>query len=314
MEMSAEKDGVDGLATMLRPDDLKQIEDAMQLLEFAIASGFKNIDGVQIPAGLAFAIKTTAAATRTDNRLTVQQWTQFEIAYYRLALVLSPITARSLRDTADTGHWWILQVSPALRFARSLWIFTLAFATAAILSEVAAIRYGPAMEGIVDWRNTIMQFSQIIMPYAYGGLGACVYLLRSAHKYIAERSFDLHRKPEYFNRIFLGAIGGGTIILFVDQDLQQGIKLSATALGFLAGYSTDFLFSTIERVIGALLPKVGIETVRRFKAPAGLTPPTTIEPGMTVKDILDRHDASSSAEEKAFYKNLIERFSQGPPP
>ena len=29
------------------------------------------------------------------------------------------------------------------------------------------------------------------------------------------------------------------------------------------GYSTDFLFNTIERIIAAVLPKVGLETVKR---------------------------------------------------
>jgi hypothetical protein len=115
---------------------------------------------------------------------------------------------------------------------------------------------------------------QLLIPWAYGGLGSCVYLLRSAHSFIHQRTFDLRRKPEYFNRILLGTIAGGAIILFVNQIMgEEGtvVQLSSAALGFLAGYSTDFLFNTIERIISALFPKVTpTETTRTPpRPPAG---------------------------------------------
>ena len=67
-------------------------------------------------------------------------------------------------------------------------------------------------------------------------------------------------------------------LLFVDPDhrrpRQRCIQLSSAALGFLAGYNTDFLFSTIERVMAALLPKVGIDSVQRADAAAAPSRPT----------------------------------------
>ena len=63
------------------------------------------------------------------------------------------------------------------------------------------------------WQKNILQS---LLPWAYGALGSCAYLLRSAHYFIYQRSFDLRRKPEYFNRVLLGAISGGAIILFVN--------------------------------------------------------------------------------------------------
>ncbi len=73
------------------------------------------------------------------------------------------------------------------------------------------------------------------------------------------------------------------------------------------------MFSTIERVISALLPKVGIDTVRRSKA----LPPVTVGPievGVSVKDLLDRHDRATSDEDRIFYRTLIERLSQNTQP
>ena len=136
----------------------------------------------------------------------------------------------------------------------------------------------------------------------YGGLGACVYLLRSAHIFIYQRSFDVHHKPEYFNRILLGAVAGGAILLFVAQisdDEGNVVHLSSAALGFLAGYNTDFLFSTIERVSAAILPKVGIESVQT--ASGGSQP-------VNLNDLAERLDKAQGAD-KEFYRSMIARLT-----
>lgn len=90
-----------------------------------------------------------------------------------------------------------------------------------------------------------------VAPALYGTLGACVFLLRSLHKHIYMRDFDRRRKPEYVNRIVLGAISGAVIVLLVPPQST----ISNAALGFLVGYNTDLLFSTIERISNAIFPK-----------------------------------------------------------
>jgi hypothetical protein len=142
-------------------------------------------------------------------------------------------------------------------------------------------------------------------------LGSCVYLLRSAHTFIAERTFDVRRKPEYFNRIILGTIGGGAIVLFVNQvGTENGnvIQLSAAALGFLGGYSTDFLFNTIERVINAILPKVGLQSVRTA-VPVAKPLFDTSASGLTLKELLERFE-KAQGEDKELYKSLIEKLRE----
>jgi hypothetical protein len=90
----------------------------------------------------------------------------------------------------------------------------------------------------------------------------------------------LRRKPEYFNRVLLGAISGGAIILFVNYLVDDGgtvLHLSSAALGFVAGYSTDFLFNAIERVVAAVFPKTDsdpkAQLQRTQKGPARKPPP-----------------------------------------
>src|SRR5206468_1949277 len=120
-----------------------------------------------------------------------------------------------------------------------------------------------------QWLRINFWFSKIV-PFLYGALGACSYLIRSGNRFIYERTFDERRLPEYLNRILLGFLAGGTVHLFISEEsvkgalasLNQGVgmvtlqlttkDLSAKALAFLAGYSTDFLYTTIERIVAAV--------------------------------------------------------------
>jgi hypothetical protein len=77
------------------------------------------------------------------------------------------------------------------------------------------------------------------------------------------------------------------------------IHLSAAALGFLAGYNTDFLFSAVERLVAALFPKVTPETMRTERGGA------TIVEGISLKDLLARLSAANTEAERKFYEGLI---------
>jgi hypothetical protein len=256
--------------------------------------------------------------------ITVKAWTDFELAYYRLAILTCPVTAETLENTKGTsksswdgelggydygsassstgptistersswtrlgaGIKWLsdslLGFSPAQRFARGLWLVAIGFAVFVVWAESYLFKLGQEANvtaSVQSWK----QLFEFLTPWAYGGLGSCAFLLRSAHTFIYDRSFDLRRKPEYFNRILLGAISGGTIILFMKYLLGEeggAIQLSAAALGFVAGYSTDSLFNTIERIVAAIFPKV-TETSPAASAEASLaelTPTPGPKPG-----------------------------------
>jgi hypothetical protein len=96
----------------------------------------------------------------------------------------------------------------------------------------------------------------------YGALGADAFLLRETTYRLHVRQFDPRRIPENRCRFLLGTLAGGVIVLFVTAEVmptgQDAFPFVAggAALGFLAGFSIDFLFGTIERIISAVLPRV----------------------------------------------------------
>lgn len=302
---------------------LQEIADAYELMEYAIETGFvkpttnetlaedvvTTIKVIAAKAGYSIGAPDSSSAERPTLHLKASEWAKLELAYYKLTRFMSPVTAQTLRDTSKAGKGFGIG-SPAERFAILLSIITIAFAVFIVVVEWGLQRFAPVQEGEVDTANTIMQFAQILIPWAYGGLGSCAYLLRSAHTYIHERTFNIRRKPEYFNRIILGTISGGAIILFVNYVSSDGegttIKLSSAALGFLGGYSTDFLFNTIERVVTALLPKIGIQTIRQDAAPPKAALDVAVG-GLTLKELLERFDKAQGPD-KDMYKSLIDKL------
>jgi len=293
------------------------VTDALLLLDYAIGSGAKSADGYAIADDIITTVEATAdklglldAKSPSTAALSASDWAAFDIAYYKLATSLAPVTGETLRNTmgkpprARTVSEVLLGDSPALRFTRCLWYISLGFA-AFVLGANWYLNV-KAVNSDTDSYLVSRTILELIMPWMYGGLGACVYLLRSAHTYIYSRTFDIRRKPEYFNRILLGAIAGGAIILFANNiagDEGTVIQLGSAALGFLAGYNTDLLFNAMERISAALLPKLGIDTVQKA---------TTVKPP-DFNDVADRIDKAKGSD-KNHYKAVMEKMYNLPSP
>ena len=275
-----------------------RLDDALALCGYAVSAGIQTSAGEPLSFADIGLIQGTAAklglfdpppADGTPSPLpgvTASEWIAFEQAYYGLAVLMSPVTAETLASTQATmpdAGWGsslrdrIFGNSPALRFTRWFALVAIGFGAFVIIAECLIYVWG--LDGDANkyvWQKNILQS---LLPWAYGALGSCAYLLRSAHYFIYQRSFDLRRKPEYFNRVLLGAISGGAIILFVNYLVDDGgtvLHLSSAALGFVAGYSTDFLFNTIERIVAAIFPKTDsdpkVQPQRTQKAVVKKTP------------------------------------------
>jgi hypothetical protein len=239
------------------------IEDVRRLLEYALSEARKSDNGpidtaiVQPIVDIAYPNDET-----TPTKVEKTAWIAFLKSCDLLSARTSPVTARTLRDTQadEPNKLWqsIYNPRPPFKITRMLWLVTLFFVALAITNDFYFARWGEALKGQVDGGELRAQILGVLAPFIYGGLGACAYLLRSAHSLIAARTFNSSYKPEYLNRILLGVVSGGTATMFatnvVDAD-GQVLRLSQAAIGFLAGYSTDFLFKTIERLLEALFPR-----------------------------------------------------------
>lgn len=215
--------------------------------------------------------------------------------YYRLLETdLAPVTAISLRATDCEGVSDCMNTE-AGRYARNLWKIT--YGVLAAIAILTVFQYafeflvpsyaGEYPEG-TTWFTFIYKFSLYLVPFAFGTLGACAAALRVIEQQFRQRIFDPRRVPQHKNRIVLGTLSGGVIMMFVQSGGagSLGIELTAAALGFLAGYSSDVLFETVDRILRAFLPgedesaKAEVQTAKATRSSVQLqsTAPTVAPP------------------------------------
>ncbi len=89
------------------------------------------------------------------------------------------------------------------------------------------------------------------LPFLYGLLGACVFILRNLSNDVKNLSFV--SDVGYQLRLPLGALSGVAIALVLD--MTQGSAplkgMTPLAIAFLAGYSVDMLFTAMDRLVTA---------------------------------------------------------------
>lgn len=246
------------------------------------------------PLGTAlFACKANASPKPEDI-------VKLEGAMAALMAAIAPVSILSLRDTATlnckrrglfASLWFAIwgrtetpseNNSVADRFSNRFLLLTFIIFVLGVACTFAASPPPPKDPGWII-SSTVAGGASLLAPFFYGAMGACVFLLRSLHKHIFTRTFDRRRIPEYYNRFWLGLISGGIIVLLVDPTALSSTsneelkwKISASALGFLAGYNNDLLFSAIERITNAIFPKAADASTVGSPAPA--TTPGTASP------------------------------------
>lgn len=191
----------------------------------------------------AILINQVAAKAEKSLEISPEEGARVALALGRLLKIITPATVQSLRDT-DPAERRIFFLFPmptylANHLSIGLVITTLVSVLIAVTGEFWMRYFGEPLDQTDGIFNNIGLVLSILTPFTYGAMGACVYLLRSLHKYIIERTFDRRRRPEYVNRVLLGSVSGGAMVLLIDQvttDTGDVIEFSSAVLGFLAGH------------------------------------------------------------------------------
>jgi len=192
---------------------------------------------------------------RTEGALTESEQKQLVDYYCKLEIASRPVNARTLHasrplaiaDYATTGTG---------RYLVALWTIALLVSPVIFILQPDIIDNLEALtedESTLIWL-TYRKLSEYLLPFLYGTLGSCVYLLRKTEQLLHKRTFDPSRLPEHWNRLVLGTLSGGVASMFI-QDGDLGMGLAEGTVGFLAGYSVNMLFAAIDRTLTAILPR-----------------------------------------------------------
>ncbi|MEP4150575.1 MAG: hypothetical protein ABJL73_04670, partial [Lentilitoribacter sp.] len=118
--------------------------------------------------------------------------------------------------------------------------------------------------------NTLEAITTDILPILYGLIGACFYILRQLPKEIEARTFSMDSYIDYSLRLAQGPLAGmmvsyffsatpnTTISHYVNGEVRAPLNasfvtLSPLAAAFLAGYSVEFIFRFIDKILSPVL-------------------------------------------------------------
>lgn len=277
------------------------IEDAILLAKYCLENGLlsqtETLERLLVLQGSANA-----------NTLTEAEIAQIIDHFDHVSMLAGNVTANSLRETDQVNKsYWRSRTG---RHLLMLWLMTIMVGVLIFLYNMLEYRVSyydlSPGETFVDdhlfWVR-LQHYSTFLVPFTYGALGACAFLLRNMADNLRSRQFDVSDIPQHWNRLFLGALSGGLIVMFVNQFPGTGnssvVQISEGALGFLAGYSIDFLFNTLDRIITAILPNKGSEMDSKSIArPKDKT-------HKLVKRYGDRLNNSTDAAEKKVLESVI---------
>lgn len=214
-----------------------------------------------------------------QNSLSCSDVAYLQKCYLILGRQLAPTTAISLRATEckNARRSRDYMNTDAGKHVRNMWFASFAALLTIILMNLYQYMFEFnsavwAVEHSNMFNNATYLYSLVttLTPFMYGAFGASVFLLRQAETQLRERTFDPRRLPEFRNRLVLGTLSGGAMVLLYSSGgiTETDIKITEAALGFIGGYSIDLLFSLLDRVVNALKP----EAPERTCAPANRTP------------------------------------------
>lgn len=269
-----------------------------ELLEFAAESG--KLD----PPDLAVEVKKLkqvlfykASETLTAEELSNTE-AELEKLYVTLTQLLSPINILTLRATSERHRinrpWWQALFLGSGSIGRNL--FRQLFWIGVLL---VGLIFWIEVETLKNGVKTDNSFINFIEPLLYGALGALVYLYKRLTELYTKRALHPNMLAIDRLRVFMGALAGTLIVKLFQNFVNVGEIFPVNALGFLAGYSVEFFYQTLDRSIRALLPR---------SSTSDATSPVSTPRQAQIDILTKRLKEMTNEEDKAAIRRLLEKI------
>lgn len=283
----------------------ERYQELEELLEFAVERGKLE------PLSLATEIKNLKKTLyySPDSAMTGEQLSQteaaLEILYTKIIRLVSPVTIETLRATSSKyaihrpwwSSWLLGSFSVGRNFLRQL------FWVGLILLLIMFV--GKHFRVNMSEGAKTKDFLIFGSPFLYGAIGAWIYLYRTLTRNYSERCLNPQEWPNYWLRLFMGSLAGGLLVHFfmpganeVPLDNTQSDIMAKATLGLLAGYSVDFFYGMLDRLIQAALPPDKKE---------GDTVVTTAKQ-VEIDTLLKRLHETDNEQDKAVIRRMFERL------
>jgi hypothetical protein len=220
------------------------IPDIEALLEYALAQGLDPEGRITSPLAAALERKRSGTDPEQDGG-----WPGELIPLYaqlsQLALDKG-VTGFSIRDSREVN-----------RHIRGLCAGGfLLFLLAALTEMLLRAGHGTAQG---EWHLVLAGLSvpmgilEYLNPIFWGGLGACVYLLKTISDRASDFTFDSRRLRGLPARVLLGAVFGALLVNALDLQIDS---LAASAMAFVGGLGVRALYAAFEALIDGIHDRI----------------------------------------------------------
>ena len=162
------------------------------------------------------------------------------------------VTGRTVRDSMQLG-----------KHTARLVLMTFSFLFWGLLAEAMGVYFftNPVpQDGIVKWIWHIYEYGlKILSPFFWGGLGACVYVLKRSYDASRDHAFDTETYGGWIIRVVLGFVLGGAVLYIIDPDT---VRAGEVVIAFLTGLSTKVVYGALEKLILSISSKFDLDNAR----------------------------------------------------
>jgi hypothetical protein len=231
-----------------------------ELLEFAAETGKLEIPSLATDVKK---LKKVLFYTPPEN-LSIEELcnaeAELEKYYAMLSQWLSPVSILTLRTTSEQYPiylpWWqsiFLGTASEGRifFRKLLWIGLLLLVLIFLRQSTQITSFDPI------WQKLLTDLLKFLDPFLYGALGALVFIYKDLNRRYIDRTLHPKKLTTNWLRLFMGCLAGGLIVNLLTPflaNMMQSANISSAVVGFLAGYSVDFFYKTLDLSIRAIIP------------------------------------------------------------
>lgn len=301
-----------------------------ELLEFAAEQGklqptsIAREDGTLETISLADEVKALKAIFFYGKPLTADELSRnearLEKLYAAVIELIKPVGIDTLRATSNKEKYFTPRPTRLAEIFLGKWsvgrnFFRQTFWVAILLVMMLIISY--IIQNLIHETTSeiwVTKMLNVIDAFTLGAIGAIVFLYKNLTKFYVDRTLDPDMLATDWLRIFMGALSGGlmamlfseqasSMSMLTDDGTHAGIGLGGRAAGFLAGYSVEYFYRTLDRIIDAIVPGKGADSPRPQPSPEQLQQETLIA-------LLNR---TTDPQDKATIRRLLESLAGGQP-
>ncbi|MDM8559878.1 hypothetical protein [Candidatus Parabeggiatoa sp. HSG14] len=271
----------------------KRYSELEELLEFAAETGkLDQPDLVMKVKQLKKVLFYTSSENLSFDELCESE-AQLEELYATMTNLVHPVDISTLRATSIKCRvqrpWWsalfLGSGSVGRNFFRQLfWVVVL------ICGSILLVNF------LVESKKT---FIDIVNPFLFGALGAWVYLYKDLTKHYVERTLHPEKLATNWLRLMMGGLAGGLLVYLFKSayDESQLAAMGSVGIGFLAGYSVDFFYQSLDKIISVVTPQGKTD-----QAAATLTPRQA-----QIESLAKLLKETNNEEDKAVIRGLLEK-------